>query len=115
MFPGGGGVGIAGVQMINNAVPNAQLNWPAGMELPLIVNNKGPTGVMAPGFPIVQPWFAANQDLATPFTNVFVHANDYIINCRPNSGFNISHNNNNQYTRLIITSQMQSSMTASTG
>ena len=112
VFPGGGGLGIASVQMINNNPPNAQLNWPAGIALPLILNDKGPTGAMAPGFPIVQPWFAGNPGgLQSPFTNIFVQANDYIINCNPN--FNINYNNV-QYTRLIITCQMQSSMTVST-
>ena len=96
--------------MIDNAPgvpPNTQLNWPAGVALPLILNDYGPAGAMLPGFgfPILQPWLAMNPGfLASPYTNLVVHANDYIISCHPN--FNIS----GTYRRLIITNQLQSSL-----
>ena len=100
-------VGLAGLQLHGTVAGGgigAQVNWAAGVNVPLVVNDQGP----APGppiapFPVVQNWI----HLGGHVLNIVVHTNDYQITAL--AGFHMT-NAGAPVQNLLIINQLQSAL-----
>ena len=104
-------VGLAGLNLHTVAAGNvagAQVNWPVGMIVPFVVNDRGP----APGppiapFPVILNWMWAGA-IGGPIMNIVIHANDFHLIAA--AGFHMVGPNAVPYQNLFIINQLQSAL-----
>ena len=105
-----GGIGFAALEL-HFAAGGGQINWPAALNIPVVVHDRGPAPVpVPPPAPVQLAWVNVGLVVPGPAQLFIFHGNEYLITGFGGvaGGIRFLARNNTPYNNLAIITQMQS-------